>query len=129
MIDIRRIRDNPQEIIDKLTKRVDTGYADEIHKIVELDSTRRNLLAEANDMKAERNAVSKQIPKLKSEGKDVESVMISMRALGDKIEILQANLVQIEEQLHEYIISLPNLPDDDLVKGGKENNLTVSVFG
>ena len=129
MIDIRRIRENPEEIIVKLTKRVEGGYSEEIAKILELDVKRRNILTEINDMKANRNLVSKQIPELRKEGKEVDSLMASMRELGTKIGGLENTLSVTEEELRDIHLSLPNLPDDDLVAGGKENNVAISVFG
>ena len=128
MIDIRRLRDNAEEIIAKLSKRVEGGYSQEISRILQLDATRREILTQLNNMKSERNSASKQIPSLKKEGKDIESLMSSMRELGIEINELESNLTAIEEEFTNTQLLLPNLPDDDLVAGGKENNTVLSIF-
>ena len=129
MIDIRKIRENPEEIIAALAKRTEGGYAEEINDIIMLDTNRRNILTVLNSMKAERNAVSKQIPVYKAEGKDIEPVMASMRALGAEIETRDAELAEIEQRLESILASLPNLPDSDVAPGGKESNQVIEIFG
>lgn len=129
MIDIKRIRENPQEIVARLAQRVDGGFSDVIDSIIQLDIKRREMLTKINSMKADRNSVSKQIPILKKEGKEVESLMVSMRELGNDIEKLEESFKSVDEQFTNAQLMLPNIPDDDLISGGKENNITVSVFG
>ena len=129
MIDIKRIRENPELIIKKLEKRLPGGFSDDIERITKLDSERRQMLVKINNMKAERNAVSDTIPGMKKEGKDVEPVLRSMRDLGSLIDGIEQDLKSVESLLDELLNSLPNLPDDDLAAGGKENNTELRVFG
>jgi len=83
MLDIRRIRKNPDEVKNALKKRNEDFPID---KLLNLDEERRKLLVEVEEMKARQNRVSKEIPKLKKEGKDVSEVVAEMRQLSDKIK-------------------------------------------
>jgi Seryl-tRNA synthetase len=81
MLDIKRIRSNPDEVKNALNKR----HGDyPIDKVLEIDKERRNILAEMEEMKAKQNSVSKQIPVLKKEGKDVSGVLEEMKELSEK---------------------------------------------
>ena len=127
MLDIRRIRSNPQEIKERLAKR---GGEYNIDLIVELDETRRKLLAEVEEMKAKQNQVSKEIPKLKKEGKDATEVLKEMKELSDKVTQKDLEVKEIEAKLHEAILEIPNVPNEDIVVGASdEDNLEVKRVG
>lgn len=129
MLDIRLIRDNPMGVAEKLNKRLKDGFTEEIIKISKLDEQRRSLIPQIDDMKSERNTVSKSIPKLNKEGADTAPIFEEMRLLGEKINALSAELATIEENLADSMLRLPNIPDDDLASGGKESNEALRYFG
>jgi len=79
-------------------------------------------------MKAEQNVATKQIPILKKEGKDVSQLMAEMKTLSDKIKECDSELSELEEKQKLLLLSLPNMPDDDLCAGGKENNKPIHYF-
>ena len=76
MLDIRRIRQNPQELIDALKKRNTTI---DLTEFLEKEEKRRQLLAETETLKARRNAESKRIAVIKREGGDAQPIMDEMR--------------------------------------------------
>lgn len=128
MLDIRRIKENPEEVISLLAaKGKDAEY--EVGRILELDSARRTLIQETESLKAEQNKVSKQIPQLKKEGKDTTEIMSRMKSISETIKSNDQVLRDTEQQLRDLMLSLPNLPDPDLAPGGKENNQVISVSG
>ncbi|MCL2538950.1 MAG: serine--tRNA ligase, partial [Oscillospiraceae bacterium] len=129
MLDIKKIREEPDEIIRRMHKRVEGGHADIIGEIVRLDTERRVLLPKIDGMKAQRNSVSKGIPQIKREGGDVEAVAAEMRELGESIDALSKEVAGIESQLNDAMLSLPNLPDDDLPAGDAKSNIELRVFG
>ena len=129
MLDIRKIREDPNAVIERMSKRAEGGFAGVINEIIRLDSERRALLPLIDGMKAERNANSKEIPRLKREGIDAEPVLIRMRELAVSIDTHSKDLEKTEESLESLMQSLPNLPDYDLPAGGKENNVELRVFG
>lgn len=126
MIDINLLRNNPEYVVKALEKK---GYEADFTQFFALDKERKELSASLDNLKARRNKVSAEIPKLKKEGKDVQPIFAEMRELGDEIAEGDKRLGELSEALEQVLYPLPNLPDDDLVGGGKENNRVIEVFG
>ena len=84
---------------------------------------------EIEQLKAQRNKVSSQIPALKKQGLPVEDIFAEMRALGDKIAEGDAKINELSQEIFDFIAVIPNLPDDDLLEGEKENNTVEKVYG
>ena len=80
-------------------------------------------------LKAEKNRTSGEIPRLKKEGQDIQPLMTRMKEVGESIRLIDDQLTDLEKQQQEFLDALPNLPADDVVAGGKENNVVVKVFG
>lgn len=128
MIDIKRIRENPEKIKALLAaKEVECGEA--IDRILALDVTRREMIGKNEELKAEQNRVSKQIPVMKKNGEDTAPVFAKMKELSDTIKANDAALRDIEEEYKTLMLSLPNTPDEDLKPGGKENNEPLRYYG
>ena len=128
MIDIRRIKENPEEIKRLLrAKEVDCDEA--VDRILELDQKRRELIASTETKKAEQNKVSKQIPMLKKQGQDVAPIFRQMAELKNQIAENDKALTDVEAEYRTWMLSLPNLPDPDLKPGGKENNEPLRYYG
>ncbi|HEY8363293.1 MAG TPA: serine--tRNA ligase [Tissierellaceae bacterium] len=127
MLDIKRIRSNPEEIKRALKKR----HGDyPIDKVLELDEKRRGLLKEVEEMKARQNQVSKEIPKLKKEGKDTEPILAEMKALSDKIKELDSEVKIVEEELRNILLQIPNTPHESVVEGKDDSeNVEIRKFG
>ena len=109
MLDIRRIRQNPQELIDALQKR---NSAVDLTEFLEKEETRRKLLAETEALKARRNEESKRIAQIKRQGGDAQPIMDEMRALGDKVNEIDAQVKEIEEYINQFLLRLPNYPHE-----------------
>ena len=128
MLDIKYIKENPDEVIARLAKK-GKDAKDEIAQILDLDAKRRALIAETEAIKAEQNKVNKLIPQYKKEGKDVSAIFAQMKELGAKTKAIDEQLKEIEVQFTSAMLGLPNLPDEDLLPGGKENNEPLRYFG
>ena len=126
MIDFNLIKTEREKVEVALAKK---GFVADLKPLVEWDAERRALKQSAEDMKARRNAASKEIPKIKKAGGDVESIFAEMRELGDKIAAADAEIASLDDKINEVWYSLPNMPDDDLEAGEKENNRVIRVFG
>ena len=128
MLDIKRIKENPDAIKAGLkAKEVDCDAI--IDRILELDEQRRALIASTEERKAHQNKVSKEIPQMKKQGKDVAPLFAEMAELKAGIA---ADAEKLDAVLAEYrtcMLSLPNMPDPDLLPGGKENNQPLRYFG
>ncbi len=128
MLDIRRIKENPEEIIDLLARK-GKDARETIERILELDNQRRVLVNETDNLKAKQNAVSKQIPAMKKAGQDTAPVFAEMNVLKETIKENDGKISDIEKEYKDLMLGLPNLPDPDLLPGGKENNQPLRYFG
>ncbi|MBQ1945756.1 MAG: serine--tRNA ligase [Clostridia bacterium] len=117
MLDIRRIRQNPQELIDALQKR---NSAVDLTEFLEKEELRRKLLAETEALKARRNEESKRIAVIKRQGGDAQPIMDEMRALGDKVNEIDAQVKEIEEYINQFLLRLPNYPHETTPVGKDE---------
>lgn len=126
MLDIRIIRENPERVRALVrTKNVDPP----IDRILELDTHRRRVLHEVEDMKARRNAGSKRVGKEREPNQ--RKVLISeMQQLGDEISARDSNIRVVEAELHDLMLGLPNLPDASVPVGSDETaNQVAREFG
>ncbi len=128
MLDIKRIKENPEEVVELLARK-GRDAKDEIARILELDGARRALISATDELKARQNAVSKQIPAMKKAGQDVAPVFAEMNTLKETIKENDARIAAVEAEYRELMLALPNLPDPDLKPGGKENNEPLKYFG
>ena len=110
MLDIKRIRQNPQELIDALKARNKDISLDEF---LAQDEARRKLMTEVEEKKALRNATSKEIGMAKKRGADeaeTAAIMEKMRALGDEIAATDAEIAKLEESMNNFLMNVPNFP-------------------
>ena len=128
MLDIKYIKENPEEVIARLAKK-GKDAKEEIEQILALDGERRALIAETEAIKAEQNKTNKLIPVYKKEGKDVAPIFAQMKELSAKTKEIDERLKEVDTQLTSVMLGLPNLPDEDLLAGGKENNEPLRYWG
>ena len=127
MLDIKRIKEDPKGVKAALhAKEVDCDET--IDRILALDEQRRELIASTETRKARQNKVSKEIPVLKKAGQDVSAVFAEMAELKAGIAADAAKLDEVLAEYRTLMLSLPNLPDPDLLPGGKENNQPLRYF-
>lgn len=107
MLDVRKIRENPEEAKALLNARGVTGA---VEQILALDEKRRSVIANTEGLKARRNEVSKQVPALKSKGQDVSALLNEMKETADNIKALDEELNAIEESLNTILLTIPNFP-------------------
>ena len=128
MLDIKYIKEKPQEVIDRLAKK-GKDAAEDIQAILDLDTKRRELIAGVEAAKAEQNRTTKMIPAMKKEGKDTTEIFAKMKELSASVKADEEALREVETQLTSFMLGLPNLPDEDLLPGGKENNQPLRYYG
>lgn len=126
MIDIELIREQPDLVKAGMVKRnMDPALVDQARS---LDSRRRELLVEVEILKAERNKASKEIAASKEKTAREEKIS-AMRAVGEKIDALDAELATVDAQLDELMATLPNIVEDRVPAGGEEANVVVKEWG
>ncbi|MDD2620061.1 MAG: serine--tRNA ligase [Syntrophomonadaceae bacterium] len=128
MLDIKRIRED----FDRIKKAIESrGQGDfGIDTLIPLDEKRRSLLAEVEVKKNKQNSDSKEIPKLKKEGKDTTALMAEMKTLSEDIKVLDAKVSEVEEQLRNLLLNIPNTPNEQVPIGkSDEDNLELRRWG
>ncbi|HEY9152334.1 MAG TPA: serine--tRNA ligase [Anaerolineales bacterium] len=108
MLDINLIREQPDVVRKAMRNR--QMDASPVDSILQLDEKRRSLLTEVEKLKAERNAVSKEISQLK-DASAKQSKIEAMRLVGDKINALDKEVAEVESQLNTLTATIPNIPD------------------
>ena len=121
MIDIKLIRTNPDYVKAAIRKR-EMDLDAVVDEVIAIDVKRREAPGKAEAMKAQQNAVTKKIPAMKKAGEDTTAVLAEMKALSEAVREENEKLSALEEKQQELMLSLPNLPDEDVVAGGKEQN-------
>jgi seryl-tRNA synthetase len=126
MLDIKLIRENPEFVKKALQKR---GRVVDFSEFLEHEKERRDLIGETEKLKAQKNKASSQIPQIKKAGGDPQKIFTEMKQLGETISSLDEKIEAVEKKLNDFIISLPNIPADDVKAGGKENNEVIRAWG
>ena len=126
MIDLKRIQEDKAHLEELLLRK---GYKADFDTILALDSDRKKFVQEVEQKKARRNKVSAEIPRLKKEGKPVDDIFVEMRQLGEEISSLDEQIKEIEKNIFNLLAVIPNIPDEDLLAGEKENNQVIKVVG
>ena len=128
MLDIRRLRHETEAVRDALARR-DSSLPDLVDRVLELDVTRREALGVVNDLKAQRNEVSKRVGELKREGADAEAPILEMREVGVRIGELDVTIREADEGIEALLLGLPNTPFDEVPEGDEDHNVLLSCHG
>jgi seryl-tRNA synthetase len=107
MLDLKKIRENPEEVKAALKRRGVTGAVEEI---LAQDEKRRSIIAGVEALKAKRNEATKRIPELKKKGEDVSALMAEMKEIADTIKELDDELAAADEKLNGLLLTVPNPP-------------------
>lgn len=127
MLDIKLLRTNPERIQDALKKRNNDL---DIAPAIELDKQRRALLADVEQRKAEQNEITKKIPAMKKAGEDTDAIFAEMRALSDTIKEDDAKIAQIDSDLRNFMLRIPNIPHESVPVGADDSeNVEIRRYG
>ncbi len=127
MLDIKFIRNNIEKVEEMLKTRNTEINLDEFKK---LEENRRKLISEVESLKALRNEKSKELGKLKKEGKLTDELREEMQELSNKIKNLDSELRKIEENLENFLLNIPNMLHESVPVGKDENdNVVYKVHG
>lgn len=126
MIDQKLIIENPELISQKLAKK---GCNVDFAPFIKMVEKRKELLLKVENAKAERNRLSASVPQVKKEGGDVAQIFAKVKEISANSVKDEEELSKIEEEIKSFLLPLPNIPDDDLLSGGKENNKVIHEYG
>lgn len=120
MLDIKRIREDFENVKERVEFRGKGDFG--IEKVKEFDEKRREILAEVEQKKNKQNTVSKEIPKLKKAGEDTTAIMAEMKELSSEIKVLDSQLSEVEQNLRDSLLGIPNTPYRDVQFGEDDSD-------
>jgi len=127
MLSINIIRNNPKEVEQRLARK---GEKLLISEIIKLDESYRSDLAQANEMRAERNVASDKIARAKKLGENSDKAINAMRKLSQQIKVLEEKTQLSKNELDQLLLGLPNIPHESVPEGKDEkNNQLVREWG
>ena len=127
MLDIRLIREQSDVVKDGMRKRGDDPAI--IDEVLRLDARRRELLFEVEQLKAAKNAASKQIGKIKDPVERHQRIA-EIKAQGDRIPLLDREVAEVEHAFNHAMLAIPNLPHPDVPVGANEDqNIVIAQEG
>jgi seryl-tRNA synthetase len=127
MLDIQLLRKDIDAVARRLAER---GYTLDVAAFHTLEAERREIQTRTEDLQARRNSLSKQIGGMKGRGEDTSAVMAEVGGIGDTLKASAARLDLIQTQFAEFLLEVPNLPQEGVPVGRDESgNLEVLRFG
>jgi len=123
MLDIKVIRQNPDLLIKALKKR---HSKIDLTEFLNLDRKRREIIAEAEQLKNKQNEASKLIPGYKKEGKDISALMAEMKAIADRVKELDGKTREIDDAMEKIMLTIPNIPNE-LVPEGEDDRFNQEI--
>lgn len=128
VFDVKLLRNEFDQVKEALIQRGIT--ADALDGFVKLDTKRRELLQETEQLKNKRNTVSQEVAQLKKNGGDAESLILEMRSVSERIKGLDEEIRELESQLQYFLLSLPNMPNASVPAGrSEEDNVETRRWG
>jgi len=127
MLDVAFVRDYPDVVKTAIR---DKGEKADVDAVLHLDRRRRQLIAETERLRQQRNRASQRVAELKKSGGDASDLIAETREVGERIKALDRDLATVNEDLQRELLRLPNIPLDDVPRGRDENdNQLVRTWG
>lgn len=127
MLDPRLIRQELASTAEKLRVK---GFELDVESIQSLESRRKSLQVDTEELQAERNSRSKSIGEAKAAGEDIQPLLDAVSDLGDKLDAKKGELDSVQAELNEILMAIPNVPDSSVPVGDSEDdNVEVSRWG
>lgn len=130
MLDIKRIRNNIEEVKKAMSNRGENFDISMIDDVLALDENRREILAEVEKLKNKKNSDSIEISKFKKAGKDIGDLAKGMKKLSDDIKAFDIKLSEVDEKIEYIMMRIPNIPDPSVPEGkSDEDNIEIRRRG
>ena len=132
MLDLRFVRENPELVKENIKKKFQDSKLPLVDEVIALDTENRNTVTEANNLRSERNKLSKQIGALMGQKKfeEAETVKAQVAAQADRLKELEAKETELEEKIRNIMLVIPNMIDPSVPIGPDDShNVEVERFG
>lgn len=128
MLDIKRIVENPEEVQKGLLKRISIKDFD-LMELVFLHELKKKLQQEYDSKRAEQKSFNEKMAKEDKKSEAFKELVKELKEKAEEIKVVEIKLKETDEKLKAKLDVLPNIPDEDVVSGGKENNEVVKEVG
>lgn len=130
MLDLKRIRKNPEEFKIAMKNRGESFNPDSIDELLSMDERRREILGFSEVIKERRNKISIEISKLIKEGKATEALIADMKELQDKAKSFDLELADVDNKIEYIMLRIPNIPNTEVPDGETdEDNVEIRKWG
>ena len=129
MIDIKQLRQDPAHFKAQLLRRGDPSVGDTLDHILHLDQQRRRLLAEVEQLKADRNSASQEVARLKKAGAPADDLLSTLKTASDRIKVLDNEVRECDAALEDALLAVPNPPLDTVPVGDESHNVVMRTWG
>jgi seryl-tRNA synthetase len=127
MLDIQALRNDLDAVVAQLQRR---GFEFDSARFTALEQERKTVQTRTQDLQAKRNNASKQIGMAKAKGEDVSAIMAEVAGLGDQLKADEARLNELQTELQNLLLNVPNLPHESVPQGKSEaDNVEVRRIG
>jgi seryl-tRNA synthetase len=126
MLDIKFIRENPDQVRKALSER---AAKLDIGPLLEAEERRRAVLLETEGLRAQQNAASAEIGALLKNKQDASGRIAAMKEIAGRIDVLEDELRDLEEQVNKLVLTIPNIPHASIPRGAPENKQVVRTWG
>ena len=127
MIDPRAFRRNPEAVAEALTVR---GYQLDLDRYRELEKARHDFQTETENLQHERNIASREIGRERANGVDVQPLIEAMGAIGIRLDVVKQEFENVQAELDEFLLTIPNIPDSSVPPGNdEEDNVELRRWG
>lgn len=127
MLDAKYIKDNLQEVAEKLATR---GYQFDIAEFETQESKRKELQEKTQELQSQRNAISKEIGKRKAKGEDASDIFTKVNEINEELKIIEKDLKELLDSINQNMSSMPNIPATDVPEGKDESeNIEIRKWG
>ena len=137
MLDLRFVRENPDVVKENIKKKFQAEKLPLVDQVIALDAENRETVTQANNLRAERNALSKKVGMLMGQAKkdpskaaEAEAVKAQVTAQADRLKELEAREAELDEKIRGIMMVIPNIIDDSVPIGPDDShNVEVQRFG
>lgn len=126
MLDIKLMRRDPEGVAKAVGRR---GKDIDMKPFLDADEKRRELTAKVEELQAQRNAKSKEVGMRKRNGESADDLMAEVSAINEQIKDIEASKEEVDALVHEFVISIPNMPKEDIPDGGEDDYRVERTWG
>ncbi len=126
MLDIKLMRKEPERVAQAVGRR---GKEIDMQPFLTADEKHREVIAQIEELQSQRNAKSKEVGQRKRNGESADDLMTEVSAINEKIKVLDESKDALEKEVRDFVVSIPNMPADDIPDGGEDDYRVERVWG